>query len=110
MKIFETIQTYYAILGICSTDQRTQQYPFSERIFFGFLLCGCNIISQFVYTSHVANGFIEYIECICSAFGAIIVFVCFATIFAKRTILFKTIDRIEQLIGTSKTMTYDFLR
>lgn len=99
MKIFKTIKKHYAVLGIISSN-----HSLSERICFGFLLSGCNIISQFVYASHVANGFTEYIECICSAFGAVIVFVCFAAVFAKRTSLFETIENIEKLLNGSEAI------
>lgn len=102
MKIFKEIQRQYAILGIRSPQQSTQKYPVSKRALVGFLLFGCNFVSHFVYIFHVANGFLEQMECICATYASILIFVCFATIVFKRTLLFKTIDRIERLVDKSE--------
>lgn len=99
MKIFQTVQKYYAILGISPSNSK---YPISERVFFGFLLFGCSATSQFVYIFHVANGLIEYMECVGSICGGIIIFVCFLAIVLRKTTLFKSIDSIEKLIDTSE--------
>lgn len=95
---------HYATLGICPSNQPTQTYPFSLllRVIFGFLLFGYLIVSQCVYTFYVANGFIEYVECICTTFSSIIVFVFFAAIVFRKTELFEIIENIESLIDTSE--------
>lgn len=103
MKIFEIVQKHYAILGIGpSTQQLAQKYPFSERVILGFLLFGCGAILQFVYIFHVASGPMEYMECVCFLSGIIIMFVCFAAIVFRKTMLFTSIDNIKSLIDTSE--------
>lgn len=102
MKIFIFLQRQYAIVGISPTNQFLQKYPFNKKIVLGFLIYGCVIVSQCVYICHVANGFMEYLECACAISTTVIMFVCFvATVFRKIT-LFKTIDNIEKLIDTSE--------
>lgn len=103
MKIFEIVQKQYAIMGISSSNQMTRKLPFNKRIVFGFLLFGCLILSQFVYIYVVVNGFIEYVECICSFISSVIMFVSFAATVFGETTIFECIDNLEILIDTSKT-------
>lgn len=99
MKIFRTLQRQYAILGVYPSAQK---YPFNARVFFGFLLLGCVSVSQFVYIFLVADGFMEYMECVCSTFTTFIIIVCLAAVISRKTTLFESIDDIEQYIDTSK--------
>lgn len=112
MKVFRTIQTELTILGISPSNQLAQQFPFSKRVLLGFQLFAWLMASQFVYIFHVANGFMEYMECVCSMSAGIIVLVDLAAIVFRTTLLFESIDKIEQLIDTSKTKflirIYDF--
>lgn len=110
MRFFQTIRKQYAIMGISSSNQWTPELPFSERVLLGFLLFGCAIISHLVYTFHVADGFIEYVECICTTSASIIVFICFVAIVLRKTKLFETIDNIKKLIDTSETILRSNLR
>lgn len=109
MKIFKIIQKQYAILGISSLQQSTQKYQTDRRAIVGFLLFGCNVVSHFVYIFHEANGFMEYMEGVCATSATIMISVSFATMFFKRTLLFKSIDNIEKLIETSKMVSNLFL-
>lgn len=102
MKIFETIQRHYNSLGISSSHQLIQKYPFNARIFIGFLIFGVNAVSQFIYIVFVASDFMEYMNVICASSGSTIIFVCYAAIVYKKNRLFKTIDNIEQLIDSSE--------
>lgn len=102
MKIFETIQKQYAILGIISSRLSSQKYRFNEREFLGFLLFGYQIFSQFVYVFHEASGFMEYVVSICATSGTIIMFVCFAAIVFRKSTLFESIDNVETLIDKSE--------
>lgn len=106
MKIFRTIQKQYAVLGISASEQLIQKYAVSGKELVGFLLFGCLIISQLIYIFRVANGFMEYIVCICSVSGGIIVFVCFAAIVFEKVTVFACIDSIEKLIDISKRRSY----
>lgn len=102
MKVFQTIQKQYAILGINSSNQFTLQLPISKRVFFGFSSFFYGIGSQFVYIYFVANGFMEYMDCICSISAAVIMCVCMAAVVFRKAILFECIDDIEKLINTSE--------
>lgn len=104
VKAFEVVQKHYATIGIISIPlQSSQKYPFSVRVFGGFLLFGCSIASHFVYMFYEANNFMEYMDCICATFASIMLFACFAIINSERTLLFESIDKIEKLIESSKT-------
>lgn len=106
MKIFRIIQKQYAIVGIGPYEQFTQKCPVNGREFLGFLLFGCLILTQLVYIYRVASSFMEYIVCICSVSGGIIVFVCFAAIVFGKISLFECIGWIENLIEISKMQSY----
>lgn len=103
MNIFQRIKERYAILGIRQSSQSSQKYQLNRRILFGFLVFGCNILSQILFIFRVANGFIEYVDCICATSATMIIFVCFATNVFNRVLLFEVINNIENLIDSSKT-------
>lgn len=109
IKIFQTIQRQYEILGISSTNQSNQKYSAEKRVFHGFLLFGCLLASQFVYIFHVASGFMEYVNCTCSIFATSIMFVCFAAIVCRKTTFFESIDNIEKFIKTSESTLNGFI-
>lgn len=104
MKIFRTVRKLYAILGIDSPNQSLQERHFSKREIFGLSSIGCLIISQFVYIFYVASSFMGYMEAICAISLTTILFVSFATIILKKTVLFELYDRIENLIDTSEAI------
>lgn len=54
-----------------------------------------------MYIYHVADDFMEYIECVCELYASAVVFVCFMTIALKRDLLSQNIDNIEKFIDTS---------
>lgn len=103
MNIFQRIKKRYAILGIGLSSQSSQTYQLNRRILFGFLVFGCNILSQILFIFRVANGFIEYVDCICATSATMIIFVCFATNVFNRVLLFEVINNIENLIDSRKT-------
>lgn len=105
MIIFRTVRNKYAMVGISSSNQWTQKYSFNKRVCFGFLLFGCVAVSQLVYVFYVANGLMEYMECISTGSGTIIMFVCFAAIVFRKTKLFESIDEFEKLIDTSDSIS-----
>lgn len=101
MKIFRTVQKIYAIVGISSTNQ-SSDLLFNKRVAFGSLLSGCTIISQSLYVFRVSNGFMEYMECICSTFASILIFIGFMVLVFNRTLLFESMNKIESFIDTSE--------
>lgn len=102
MKIFQTIQAQYAILGVSSSNHSTRKYMFSTRVLFGFLLIGCTIVSHFLYIFYVANDFMKYVASICVASGTTLTFVSLAAIVFRKAQLFGCIDIIEKFIDTSE--------
>lgn len=99
MKIFQTVQRHYAILGISSSNQLNELC----KIVLFFFTFGCSIVLQFLYIFRVANGFMDYVEGICMTSSSIITFVSFSAIVFKKPVLFECIDNIERLINKSKS-------
>lgn len=105
IKIFRTVREHYAIVGISPTTLNpSQRFPFNNKVLLGFSSFVCTTVSQFVYILHVARSFMEYMECVCSLSGTIIIFDCFMAIVFRKTTLFETIDDIEELIDFSKSL------
>lgn len=104
LEIFHTIQKQYAILGIRSSNLPTQQYPLNERILLIFMFFECVTVSQFTYTFRSSNGFVEYMESICTSAGSAVIFVCLAAVVFRQTTLFNVIDNLQKFIDTSKTV------
>lgn len=108
MKILRIIRKEYAILGVGPSNQST--CSFSNRVVVGFLLFAWLLSSQTVYVFYVANGFIEYIECMSSQSAGIIIFIAFAVINLRKITVFEGIDGIERLIATSETvLKFEFM-
>lgn len=96
VKIFETIQEHYAMLGI-------GRNIVLKRVLFGFLIFGCATTSQVMFVLRTANDFVAYIEGICWISGSLIVFVCFTTILFKRALLFESIHNFKKFLDTSES-------
>lgn len=105
MKIFQLIQERYALIGISASNQLDHKHPFNSRIVFGILLFGYAIVLKLVYIDCEADGFMGYLISISSACTTAIVFVCFAAVVFRKATLFKSIDRIEELIDTSEPIS-----
>lgn len=99
IKTFQTVQSQYAILGISSSNKSR---PFNERSLVGFVIFGCLILSQIVYIFHVANGFMDFLECLCGISASFNMFVVFVAIVFTQNTLFVIIDNTDILIDTSK--------
>lgn len=102
MKILQVVKKHYEILGVRSSNLIVRKYRFNERIFLGFLLFGCVIISEFRYTFYVASGFMQCMEGIGVSTGCLIILVGFTAIVFRKTTLFENIDKLEKLINTSE--------
>lgn len=90
MEMFQTVQKYFTILGLSSSTQSTQKWPFNERVLLGFIC---------VYIFEVERDFMEYVECICAASASIIIFVCLVAIVFWQTTIFELIDFSEQVLN-----------
>lgn len=103
MKIFQRVRKQYAILGIVPSQKPITKYvSFNGKLLFGFLLFGCIFASSFLYIVRVANGFMEHMVCVSAVSANFIIFVCFAAVTFRKTILFESIEHVEQLIDASK--------
>lgn len=102
MKFLKLVQARYAMLGIHPSNQSNPRTAFNARVFFGFLLFGYLIASQFAFIFYVANGFMTYVDCACATSASILMFVDFAAIVFNTNLLFETIHNTEKLIDTSK--------
>lgn len=106
IKIFGIVQRHYADLGIGPSNRSSQELPLNERILLFLFLNGLTIVLHFVFIFEVANGFMEYVNCISATAASTIIFVCFSAIVSKRTLLFKNIDNLENLIEISEPTIY----
>lgn len=110
MKILRTVQEHYAIVGF---SQSTSTEQVNKRILIGLLLFGYPSVSQILYIFHVADGFIEYVQSVCTTVASTIIFVCFVSFIRRKTQFFEIIDNLEKLIDTSEPRldhTYRFYR
>lgn len=102
MKVFQILSRLCATLGITPSNQSQRKFPFSQRTLIGFLLFGWTIASHLIYIFYVASAYMEYVECICTATGSFITFVCYIAIISESNTIFAVINRIEGFIETSK--------
>lgn len=100
VKIFQSIQKNFAILGIDSFQSK-QTYSFNERNVMVLLIFGLSVISGCVSVAH-ANTFKEYINAfhiaVTVAFGGL----TFVIVMCQMKILFRFIDSIEDEFEKSK--------
>lgn len=108
MKILQNSQKYFATLGIGS-EQIKRQSLLNGKILIGFILLGYSLTGNSIYLIFEATSFDEYIECICSIVGIVVISTCFVTMVFGLTTLLDCIDDIESLIGTSEC-TNSFLK
>lgn len=103
MKTFGILQKHFTILGIVRPpNPSSQKDPFNKKVLFGFSLIAYFIGSQFAYIFYVADGFMEYMNCICATFASMIVFVCFVAIVFGTSTVFTIIDDMERVIDLSE--------
>lgn len=100
MKVFELVQSHYATLGITTSNQWTQRYALNTRVLSIYSLFGCALASHFIYICRIADGFMDYMVCLCSTSAGIISLVCFASIALRKLSLFECIDNAEKLLET----------
>lgn len=102
LKVLQSAQKQFANVGIVKSNQAPSVYAFNKTILVGFFMLGGSVVAQIVYISHVANGFMDYVNSICSTSSAIIIFVCFAAIILRREAIFECIDKTEKIIHSSE--------
>lgn len=101
MKLFQSSQEKFAILGITS-DQSIKNNLFNGRILAGFLVYILTVILIAVFIIHDANTIWEYANNIYNMSGAIIIVVFFANIVFKMRKFFALIDSCVTTVAKSK--------
>ena len=97
MKILQTVQANYAILGI-SPEHSIRPISLNKKVLMAFLISCISITSCIVYFVHVANNFREYIQCITTISAIVIFTICFGAVAFQMTELFDNIDCMENVI------------
>lgn len=97
MKIFQSIQNQFAILGISS-----EQQILNRKIVFGLTLLGMCIVLQCAATFQPANEFKEYIDRVNMTSTTIIAAIIFAVVIFNIKNLFEIINMFEKLINDSE--------
>lgn len=103
MKLHQTIEVYWNIIGITKL-QSTQKYPFLHwRILLSSLVLASSIIFGCVYIIHVADTFAEYVDSISMVVTSTVVAIGFMSVnvFHMKKLFF-TREYIEDLIDKSK--------
>lgn len=101
MKIFQTVLSNYAILGI-NREQSKQPILSNRKVLMGILIGGLTITSILVYIFDVANSSREYIECVTTLFAVIIIAIYFLAVAFKMSELFENIDCMENAFEMSE--------
>lgn len=97
MKIFQSIQNQFAILGINS-----QQQNLNPKIIVGAIFLGVCIVLQSAAIFEPTNEFKEYIDCVYMTSTTIIVSTIFVVLVFSMRILFEFIEMVEGLINESE--------
>lgn len=101
MKLFQSLQENFAIMGITS-DQSTKNSPFNGRILATLSSQILTVILIAVFIFHDAYTFWEYANNIFNMAGAIILVVFFAIIIFSMRKFFALIKSCETVVAESK--------
>lgn len=98
MRILQTLQQKFAILGICSIEM----YHNKNKLLIGFLIFGISTISHFVFPFGVANTFEEYTNSIYMTTMTLSLLTVYSIVIWKTGKIFQFIEGCEQTIGKSE--------
>lgn len=101
MKLFQSTQRKFAALGV-TPNQSVQTHPFNGKILTTYFLYLLSCIFFFVYFFHVANNFREYVISIYMTSATVVVTINYTTLICHSLNIFKFIENVEKMIGTSK--------
>lgn len=101
MKIFQTIQKNFAMLGI-SANQTRERSSINFKNSIAFVLILLNFCSQFINLIFLADNFEEYTICIYAFFTVMMFEMEFGIHVWKMTKLFKFIENFQRLIESSE--------
>lgn len=102
MKIFQSVQTYFAQLGITPRSQFNEKYPFEMKnvLVIGFI--GGGFVVCYLFLVFGANDFNEYSECLISTITFLMGTFDYAIHVWKMEKLFQFIKKFEHFIQRSK--------
>lgn len=106
MKIFQSIQQYFTILGITEKQTRERSSLSLKHLTILLLMFSC-VVTNAVCIVHVAETFEEYTLCIYGFFTFGMTVLEFAIHIWKLKPIFKFIGNFEQLIESSE-LNYDY--
>lgn len=101
MKLFQSVQESFAILGI-TLEQSVRSNPFNERILAALSSYLMRVILFTVSLFHDAETFSEYTENIWLNSAAILVLVAFAVMVFNKGKFFALIDNSVTVVANSK--------
>lgn len=99
MKIFRTVLTNFAILGI---DAKQIPFLHNSRLLLGFAIIGLNIILCITYVLYVATTLKQYVQCINSTLGSVCGSIWFGLTVFHTPKIFEIIDNTEKMIEISE--------
>lgn len=101
MKIFQSIQTNFAILGI-NRNQSVQKHNTNFKNLVSLILHGFITISYLLYLVRIASTFREYTDGIFATSAVIVCGVSMAIVIWTMAKWFKLIDNLESIIIDSE--------
>lgn len=102
LKVFETIQTNLATIGITS-NLANQSYPFNRIILMGFLMLGSAISSISVFIVCAAETLDDFTQSICAWSMVTLAIICLLILILKVEKLFEFINGCDDLVNTSES-------
>lgn len=100
MKIFQSIQQYFTVLGI-TVDQSRESSLISLKHLIIILIVFLNVVMQIICIISLAETFDEYTICIYALYTMVLVEMEYGIQIWKMRQLFKFIENFEQLIDAS---------
>lgn len=105
MKLFQIIQSKFAVLGITQT-QSIQKQPFNQKILLAYFIYCFGWISSAVFLFQRANTFEEYTNNIYVTSATAIIIFCFTVVVLKMSKLFGLIEKCEKITEIGKTCDF----
>lgn len=96
MKIFQSIQEYFVMLGI-DQHQSIQKHPLNAKNLVAFFTFGCSVIFTFIFTFYVAESLVEYANSILMGSMFLMITIVFAVNVFSMKNMFTFIDRLEMI-------------
>lgn len=103
IKLFRTIQTNFALLGI-SSHQSVQQCPFNVRNLLTIFSIGFSAISTTINLLYIASSFKEYADSVYVTSSAVLTFVIYLLFVWKMRLIFELVDDLEKTCNESEKL------